>query len=89
MNHFVSWRRQSGRSQSLEPRCLECYRHSEKRCGCDKGTAGSHPGDSMKRRSICEALGAAPRGVQRADEAFALGLDALLTGMRERLAARR
>jgi hypothetical protein len=43
----------------------------------------------MKRRSTCEALGAAPRGVQRADEAFALGLDALLTGMRERLAAHR
>ncbi|OXM65872.1 TetR family transcriptional regulator [Amycolatopsis vastitatis] len=34
------------------------------------------------------AIGAAPRGRDRADEAFDLGLDALLTGLRVRLAAR-
>jgi hypothetical protein len=36
-----------------------------------------------------EALRAAPRGRRRADEAFEIGLDALLTGLRQRLVAAR
>jgi len=37
--------------------------------------------------ALGEAITAAPRGRERADEAFALGLEALLTGLRHRLAA--
>jgi AcrR family transcriptional regulator len=37
--------------------------------------------------TLGDAIGAAPRGRDRADEAFDLGLEALLTGLRRRLAA--
>ncbi|WP_020639019.1 TetR/AcrR family transcriptional regulator [Amycolatopsis balhimycina] len=37
--------------------------------------------------TLGDAISAAPRGRDRADEAFGLGLDALLTGLRTRLAA--
>jgi hypothetical protein len=36
-----------------------------------------------------EALRAAPRGRRKADAAFEIGLDALLTGLRQRLVAAR
>ena len=37
--------------------------------------------------TLGDAISAAPRGRARADEAFAVGLEALLTGLRHRLAA--
>jgi Tetracyclin repressor-like, C-terminal domain len=41
--------------------------------------------DVGELQALDKAIGAAPRGRQRADEAFAIGLAALLAGLRQRL----